>query len=126
MLYNRWLNISPPIQNNGGHYRLQVISDIKKRLEKDRDQRASLYKKYDRGSNVVDIVDVGLTSVSTAMGITGAGLLATIVAAPISFGLIIGTVSCGTLAVIGKFISKRLVCKSKETRRYQDACNEQT
>ena len=44
------MNSSPPIQNNGGHaYRLQVISDIKKRLEKDRDQRGSLYKKYHRG-----------------------------------------------------------------------------
>ena len=101
--------------NNGGHaYRLQAISDMKKQLENERDKRASLYKKYHRGSNILDGFDVGLTSMSMGMGVVSASLLATIVAAPISMGLIIGTFTCGTLSVIGKFISKRLAVKAKK------------
>ena len=70
------INISPPIQNNGGHaYRLQVISDLKKSLVNERNARESLYKKYHRGSNVIDAIDVGLTSASMSMSVATAVLI---------------------------------------------------
>ena len=42
------------------------------------------------------------------MSVAEAGLLATIVVAPITMGLKTGTVACGALGTVGKFISKRL------------------
>ena len=48
------------------------------------------------------------------MSVAGAGLLTTIVAAPIAAGLVIGTVSCGVLGTVGKFISKRLSVKANK------------
>ena len=55
-------NTSPPLKNGGHTYRLQEISVVKKCLEDDRDKRASLYKKYHHGNNVLDVIDFSLTS----------------------------------------------------------------
>ena len=49
--------------------------------------RASLYKKYRRGANVIDGLDTGLSVASVAMAATGVGLLTTIIAAPVAIGL---------------------------------------
>ena len=48
------------------------------------------------------------------MGIGGAGLLVTIIAAPIVFALEVASLSCGLLGVAGKFISRRLEIISKK------------
>ena len=50
--------------NNGGHkFRLQVVSQAKKQLERELNARESLYKKYHRGSGVLDVIDTGLITV---------------------------------------------------------------
>ena len=74
-------------------YRLQQISLLKRQLEDERVKRASLYKKYHRGVNVIDGIDTALVSFSVAMGIGGAGLLVYIIAAPIVLAL-----ECANLA----------------------------
>ena len=48
------------------------------------------------------------------MGIGGAGLLATIIAAPIVFALEVASLGCGLLGVAGKFISRCLSLKVKK------------
>ena len=48
------------------------------------------------------------------MGIGGAGLLVTIIAAPIIFALEVARLGCGLLGVAGKFISRCLKIKSKK------------
>ena len=48
------------------------------------------------------------------MGIGGAGLLCTIIAAPIVLGLECASLACGLLGVAGKFISRRLAIKAKK------------
>jgi len=78
-------------------YRLQEISQLKKRLGDERDKRAELYKKYHRGVNALDGVDTALLTVGMGMGVGGVGLLSTIIAAPVVLGLEIVALTCGVL-----------------------------
>lgn len=99
---------------NGSNYRLQQINDLKRDLEKERDIRDSLYKKYHRGVNVIDGIDATLTCASLGLGASGIGLLTTVIAAPIVIGLEVSAIVCGLLGIAGKFISKRLQVKAKK------------
>lgn len=101
-------------EDNGGSYRLQKISEIQKHLERKRDQRSTLYKKYRRGVNAVDGVDTTLMAVSLGMGAAGVGLLTTIIAAPIVLGLEVTAAVCGIVGVAGKFVGRRLLVKAKK------------
>ena len=98
----------------GQSYRLREISQLRKRLEDERDKRGQLYKKYRRGVNALDGVDTAMLTAGMAMGIGGVGLLTTIVAAPVVLGLEIAAVACGVLGVTGKFVSRRLAAKAKK------------
>jgi hypothetical protein len=95
-------------------YRLQEISQLKKRLEDDRDKRAELYKKYHRGVNALDGIDTALFTACMGMGMGGVGLLSTIIAAPVVLGLEIAALMCGALGMAGKFVSRRLAVKAKK------------
>jgi len=95
-------------------YRLQEISQLKKRLEDEKDKRAELYKKYRRGVNVLDGVDTALLTVGMGMGVGGVGLLSTIIAAPVVLGLEITALTCGVLGVTGKFVGRRLAVKAQK------------
>ena len=70
----------------GNSYCLQQIALLKKELLDEREKRALLYKKYQRGVNIINGVDTALVSASIGMSISG-GLLATIIAAPTAFTL---------------------------------------
>ena len=72
-------------EQQGHSYRLHEISLFKRQLEDEREKLASLYKKYHRGVNVIDGVNTALLTAS--MGVGGAGLLVTIIAAPTVFAL---------------------------------------
>ena len=95
-------------EQQGHSYRLKQISLLKRQLEDERDKRASLYKKYHRGVNVIDGIDTALVSASVGMGIGGAGLLCTVIAASIVLALECVSLVCGLFRVAGKFISRRL------------------
>ena len=104
-------------------FRLQEITRLKSSLECERDQRASLYKKYRRGVNALDGIDTALITASTGMGIAGVGLLSTIVAAPIVLGLEIAALACGVLGTSGKFISRRLAVKAMKHNQIMTLAN---
>ena len=87
---------------------LQQIALLKKELLDERKKCASLYKKYYWGVNIIDGVDTVLVSESIGMSISGAGLLATIIAAPIAFTLELASLACGLLSVAGRFASMLL------------------
>ncbi len=95
-------------------YRLEEISQLKKRLKDERDKRAQLYKKYRCGVNTLDGIDTALLTASMGMGISGVGLLSTIIAAPIVLGLEVGALACAALGVIGKFVGRHLAVKAKK------------
>ena len=88
------------------------MAEVRARLEKD--FRASLYKKYRRGANVVDGLDTGLSVAGAAMAATGVGLLTTIIAAPVAIGLQAGAIACGLLGAGGRFICQKLEAKARK------------
>ena len=65
------------------------------RLDKERDFRASLYKKYRRGANVADGLDTALSVASECLAASGVALLSTIIAAPVAMGIGTGTIVFG-------------------------------
>ena len=90
------------------------MAEVRARLEKERDFRVSLYKKYRRGANVVDGLDTGLSIAGAAMAATGVGLLTTIIGAPVAIGLQAGAIACGLLGAGGRFICRRLEAKARK------------
>ena len=107
----------PPLETTGDNHRLQHVVEVRSRLEKERDFRATLYKKYRRGgggANVVDGLDTGLSVAGAAMAATGVGLLTTIIAAPVAIGLQAGAIACGLLGAGGRFICRRLEAKARK------------
>lgn len=102
------------MDDRASSHRLQEVSQLKKSLEQERNDRAAIYKKYMRGVKSVDIIDSSLVVASLGMGIGGAALLSTIVAAPIVLGLEVGACVCGILSMAGKFVRKRLEVKARK------------
>ena len=100
---------------NGGYLDIMTLPhEVRFRLEKERDFRASMYKKYRRGANVVDGIDTALSVTSVGLAASGVGLLSTIIAAPIALGLQVGAIVCGLLGAGGKLVDRRLQAKARK------------
>ena len=91
----------------GHDYRLQKISEISKTLEKERDTRRDLYKKYKRGVNIMDSIDTTLISFSIIMAALGFAI-------PILLPLEIGAACCAGVGACITLIRRRLNTKSKK------------
>ena len=100
--------------DQGSGYRLTVIRDLENRLERERDERAKLHKKYRKAVNIIDGVDAALAASSMGMGLAGVGLLTTIIAAPVVVALEAAAVACGIAGIAGKYVSRRLLVKAKK------------
>ena len=72
------------IDGNNGHIYivLNKIDEIQEILIADRDKGNVLSTKYNRGVNIIGVIDNCLDVTATGLAITGVGLLSTIVAAP--------------------------------------------
>ena len=77
------MGLYPPLESGETH-RLQHVAEVRFRLEKERDFRASMYKKYRRGANFVDGFDTAFSVTSVGLAASGVGLLSTIIAAPVA------------------------------------------
>lgn len=76
------------IEHTHGHsYIIKQISFFNSQLEEDRDKRAVIYRKFWRGVNVIDAVDITLHTASTGIGIVRIGILSNIVAVRLSWVL---------------------------------------
>ena len=104
----------PPLETTGDNHRLQHAAEVRSRLEKERDFRVSLYKRYQRGVNLVDGLDIALSVASAGLAASGFGLLTTIIAAPVAVGLQAGAIACGLLGAGGRFICRRLQAKARK------------
>ena len=107
------MGLYPPLESGEPHY-LQHVAEVRFRLEKERDFRASMYKKYRRGANVVDEIDTALSVTSVGLAASGVGLLSTIIAAPVAIGLQAGAIVCGLLGAGGKLVGRRLQAKARK------------
>ena len=65
-------------------FRLSQVIRLRDELKNEINGREALYKKYQRGVNVLDGVDSGATATGIVLGGVGTGLLATLIAAPVS------------------------------------------
>ena len=80
------MGLYAPLESGETH-RLQHVAEVRYRLEKERDFRASMYKKYRRGANVVDGIDTAFSVTSVGLAASGVGLLSAIIAplSPLAF-----------------------------------------
>ena len=97
--------------NDGHIYRLKKIDEIQKILIAERDKRNELSTKYNRGVNIIDVIDNCLGVTAIGLGIIGVGLLSTIVAAPAVIGMEAASIVMGLLRVIGNQAIKKMSLK---------------
>ena len=107
------MTLYPPLEKGETH-RLQHVAEVRFRLEKERDFRASMYKKYRRETNVADGIDTALSVTSVGLAASGVGLLSTIIAATVAIGLQAGAIMCGLLGAGGKLVGRRLQAKARK------------
>ena len=107
------MGLYPPFESGETHRR-QHVAEVRFRLEKERDFRALMYKKYRREANVVDGIATALSVTSVGWAASGVGLLSTIIAALVALGLQAGAIVCGLLGAGGKFVGWRLQAKARK------------
>ena len=90
------------IDGKDGHvYRLKTIDEIQEILIAERDKRNALSTSYNKGDNIIRVIDNCLGVAAIGLGITGVGLLSTIVAAPAVIGMKAVSIVLGLLRVVG-------------------------
>ena len=89
-------------------YRLKRIDEIQKILTAERDKRNELSTKYNRGVNIIGVIDNCLGVTAIGLGITRVGLLSTIVAAPAVIGIEAVSIVMGLLRVVEYQAIKKL------------------
>ena len=100
------------IDGNEEHiYRLKKIDEIQEILIAERDKRNKLSTKYNRGVNIIGVIDNCLGVAAFGLAITGVGLLSTIVAAPAVIRLEAVSIVTGLLRVVGNRVTKKMSLK---------------
>ena len=99
------------IDGNDDIYRLKKIDEIQEILIGERDKRNELSTKYNRGVNIIGVIDNCLGVTAIGLGITGVGLLSTIVAVPAVIGMEAISIVMGLLRVVGNHANKKLSLK---------------
>ena len=114
------LPTAPPEEVNqaAGHsYRIRKINEIQSSLERERDKRRDLSKKYDRSVKWVNNVDAILITTSMGLGVAGVGLLSTVILAPIVVIMEGAAIGTGLLSIVGKYATKKLHLKARKHER---------
>ena len=97
------------IDGDDGHmYRLKKIDEIPEILIAERDKRNKLSTKYNRGVNIIGVIDNCLGVSAFGLGITGVGLLSAIFAAPVVIGIEAVSIVMCLLRVVGNRAIKKL------------------
>ena len=106
------------IDGNDGHiYRLKKMDEIQELLIAEREKRNELSTKENRGVNIIGVIDNCLGVTEIWLGITGVGLLSTIVAAPAVIGMKAVTFVMGLLRVVGNRAIKKMSLKKGNMKR---------
>ena len=92
-----------------GHiYRLKKIDEMQEILIAERDKRNELCIKYNRGVNIISVIDNCLGFTAIWIGITGVSLLSAIVAAPAVIGMEAVSIVMGLHQVVGNRAIKKM------------------
>ena len=89
------------------HIVLKKIGEIQEILTAERDEPNELSTKYNRGVNIICVIDNYLGVTAIGLGITGVSLLSTIVAAPAVMGMEAVSIVMGLPRVVGNQVMKR-------------------
>ena len=92
-------------------YRLKNIDEIQEILIAERDKRNKLSIKYNRGVNIIGVIDNCLGVTAIGFSITGVSLLSTIVAAPTVIGMKAVSLFVGLLRIVGNRAIKKMSLK---------------
>ena len=77
----------------------------------ERDKRNELSIKYNRGVNIIGVIDNCLGVTAIGLGITGVRLLSTIVTVPAVIGMEAASIVIGLLRVVGNRAIKKMSLK---------------
>ena len=102
------MEIDETDDNDGHIYRLKKIDEIQEILIAERDKRNEVSTKYNRGVNIIGMIDNCLGVPAIGLGITGVGLLSTIVAASAVRGMEAVTIVMGLLRVVRNRAIKKM------------------
>ena len=97
--------------NDGHIYRLKKIDEIQEMLIEERDKRNKLSTKYNRGVNIIGMIDNYFGFTAIGLGIIGVSLFSTIVAAPAVIEMEAVSIVMGLLRVVGNHANKKLSSK---------------
>ena len=100
--------------NDGHIYRLNKIPEIQEILTAEKDKRNELSTKYNRGINIIGMIDSCLSVTTIELGITGVGLLSTIVAASDVIERETVSIVMGLLPVVGNQAIKKRSLKMEK------------
>lgn len=103
--------LSPSVAHS---YRLQKINDIQQEIEREREKRAMLSKKYHRAVKIISALDGTLVASTMGLGVAGIGVLSTIIAAPVAIAMEASALGAGLLSIIGSQANKKLVAKAEK------------
>ena len=91
-------------------YRLKNIDEKQKILTAEREISETNYiTKYNRGVNIIGVIDNCLSVTAIWLGITGVGLLSTIAAEPAAVGMEAVTIVMGLLLVVRNRTTKKML-----------------
>ena len=96
---------------DGQVYRLKKNNEIQEILIAERDKRNALSTSYNKGVNIISVIDTCLGVAAIGLRITGVGLLLTIVAAPAVIGMEAVSIVMGLLRVVGNQAIKKMSLK---------------
>ena len=91
--------------------RIKKIDEIHEILIAERDKRNDLSIKYNKGVNIIGVIDNCLGITAIGLGITGVSLLSTIVAAPAVIGMEAVSIVMGLLRVVRNRAIKEMSTK---------------
>ena len=99
-----------------GHiYCLKKIDEIQEILIAERDKRNELSIRYDRGVNIIGVIDNCLGVTAIGLGITGVRLLSTIVAVPAVIEMKTVSIVMRLLRVVGNRAIKKMSLNIEKT-----------
>ena len=105
------MEIDETDDKDGHIYRLKKIDEIQEILISERDKRNELSIKYNRGVNIIGVIDNCLGVTAIGLGITGISLLSTIVAAPAVVGMEAVSIVMELIRVVGNRAIKKISLK---------------
>ena len=118
-IYNKKMEIDETDGNDEHIYRLKLIDEIQEILIAERDKRNERSTKYNRGVNIIGVIGNCLAVTAIWLGITGVGLLSTIVAAPAIIGMKAVTIVMGLLRVVGNRAIKKMSLKIEKHEKIE-------